>query len=178
MLATDQGSAFISHQFKEYAASLKIKLLSSSLYYAQANSQAESSNKILTKLIKKKIEDNPKRWHKVLSEALWAHRVSRHGAIKVTPFELVFGQEAVLPIEVNLQGPRVASQDDLSPETYHRLMMDQLDEVREGQFGALGEIEKEKLRSNKAYNRKVREKSFQVGDLIWKTILPVRSRDQ
>jgi hypothetical protein len=39
----------------------------------------------------------------VLLEALWAHRVSRHGATKVTPFELVYGQEAVLPIEVNLQ---------------------------------------------------------------------------
>jgi hypothetical protein len=65
------------------------------------------------KLIKKKIEDNPRRWHEVLSKALWAHRISRHGATKVTPFELVYGQEvvpfelvysqeAVLPIEVNL----------------------------------------------------------------------------
>jgi ribonuclease HI len=178
MLTTNQGSAFISHQFKEYAASLKIKLLSSSPYYAQANGQTESSNKILIRLIKKKIEDNPRRWHEVLLEALWAHRVSRHGATKVTPFELVFGQEAVLPIEVNLQGPRVASQDDLSPETYHRLMMDQLDEVHEGRFGALREIEKKKLRSSKTYNRKVGEKSFQVGDLIWKMILPVGSQDQ
>ena len=41
------------------------------------------SNKILIKLIKKKIEENPKKWHEVLSEALWAHRISRHGATKV-----------------------------------------------------------------------------------------------
>jgi hypothetical protein len=139
--------------------------------------QTVRQNQVI-RLIKKKIEDNPRRCHDVLSKALWAHRVSRHGATKVTPFELVFSQEAVLPIEVNLHGPRVASQDDLSPETYHILMMDQLDEVHEGRFGALGEIEKEKLRSAKAYNRKVREKSFQVGDLIWKMILPVGSRDQ
>jgi hypothetical protein len=44
-----------------------IKLLSSSPYYAQANGQAESSNKTLIKLIKKKIEENPKRWHEVRS---------------------------------------------------------------------------------------------------------------
>jgi hypothetical protein len=67
-------------------SSLKIKLLSSSPYYAQTNDQAESSNKTLIKLIKKKIEENPKRWHEVLSEALWAHRVSKHSATKVTPF--------------------------------------------------------------------------------------------
>jgi hypothetical protein len=35
-------------------------LLNSSPYYAQANGQAESSNKTLVKLIKKKVEDNPK----------------------------------------------------------------------------------------------------------------------
>jgi hypothetical protein len=33
-LTTDQGSSFMSHQVREFAESLKIKLLSSSLYYA------------------------------------------------------------------------------------------------------------------------------------------------
>jgi transposase InsO family protein len=66
-LTTDQGSSFMSHQVREFAESLKIKLLSSSLYYAQANGQAESSNKTLIKLIKKKkIEENPKRWYDAL----------------------------------------------------------------------------------------------------------------
>jgi hypothetical protein len=61
MLTTDQGSSFISHQVRDFVESVKIKLLSSSSYYAQANDQAESSNKTLIKLIKKKIEENPKR---------------------------------------------------------------------------------------------------------------------
>ena len=60
-LTTDQGPAFMSHQFKEFAKSLQIKLLNSSPYYAQANGQAESSNKVLIKLIKKKITEKPKR---------------------------------------------------------------------------------------------------------------------
>jgi transposase InsO family protein len=66
----DQGSSFMSHQVRDFAESLKIKLLSSSPYYAQANGQAEYSNKTLIKLIKKNIEENPKSWHEVLSEAL------------------------------------------------------------------------------------------------------------
>jgi hypothetical protein len=36
-LSMDQGSSFMSHQVREFAKSLKIKLLSSSPYYAQAN---------------------------------------------------------------------------------------------------------------------------------------------
>ena len=43
-ITTDQGSMFISEEFGEFAASMGIKLLNSSLYYAQANGQAEASN--------------------------------------------------------------------------------------------------------------------------------------
>jgi hypothetical protein len=71
-LTTDQGPSFMSHQFREFVESMKIKLLNSSPYYAQANGQAE------------------------------AHRTSRHEATKVTPFELVYGLKAVLPVEVSL----------------------------------------------------------------------------
>jgi transposase InsO family protein len=91
MLTMDQGSSFLSHQVREFAESLKIKLHSSSPYYADANGQVESSNKTLIKLIKKKIGDNLKRWHEVLSEVLWTHHISKHSATKVTTFELVYG---------------------------------------------------------------------------------------
>ena len=152
-LTTDQGSSFISKEVRNFAESYKIKILNSSPYYTQANGQAESSNKILIKLIKK-IEVNPRRWHEVLSEALWAHRISRHGATKVTPFELVYGQEAVLPIEVNLDAYRLAKQNDLSAVDYYDLMMDNIDKVKDKRMQALKEIEKDKLRVARAYNKR------------------------
>ena len=108
----------------------------------------------------------------MLSEALWAHRISRHGATKVTPFELVYGQ-AVLPVEVNLDAYRLAKQNDLSVVDYYNSMMDNIDEVTDKRMKALKEIEKDKLRVARAYNKKVKDKSFQVGDLVWKTILPL-----
>jgi hypothetical protein len=159
-LTTDQGASFMSHQFKEFTSSLKIKLMNSSPYYVQANGQAESSNKTLIKLIKKKIDDNPRRWHEVISEALWALRTLKHGATRVTPFELVYGQEALLPVEINLQACRVAWQDALSAKEYTGLMMNRVDEVTESRLKALEEIEKEKLRVSRAYNKKVWLKSF------------------
>jgi len=45
-------------------------------------------------------------------------------------------------------------------------MMDWLDEVADERMRALGEIEKDKLRVAKAYNKRVKEKSFQVGNLV------------
>jgi hypothetical protein len=129
-LTTDQGPSCRSHQFREIAESMKIKLLNSSPYYAKANGQVEASNKVLIKIIKKRIKDNPGRWHEKLLEALWAHRTSRIGAMKVTPFELVYGQEAVLSVEIGLQSLRVTEQGSLSAKEYHELMMDKIDDAQ------------------------------------------------
>jgi transposase InsO family protein len=60
----------MAKEVRDFVYSYGIKLLNSSPYYSQANGQAQSSNKTLIKLTKEKIEDNPKRWHEVLSEAL------------------------------------------------------------------------------------------------------------
>ena len=109
----------------------------------------------------------------MLSKALWAHRISRYGATKVIPFELVYGQEAVLPIEVNLDAYRLAKQNDLSVVDYHDLIIDNIDEVTDKRLKALKEIEKDKLWVAIAYNKKVKLKYFQVGDLVWKIILPL-----
>jgi hypothetical protein len=153
----------MSHRFREFTESMKIKLLNSSPYYAQANGQAEASNKVLIKIIEKRIKDNPRRWHEKLLEALWAHRTSRHVATKVNPFELVYGQEVVPPVEVSSQNLRITRQDYLSAKEYTELMMDKIDEALEVQLKALEEIEKEKVKIAKAYNKRVVGKLFQCG---------------
>jgi hypothetical protein len=99
-LATDQGTTFVSTEVREFPELYKIKLLNSSPYYAQANGQAKSSNKTLIKLIKKKIEENPRRWHEVLSKALWAHRTSRHSGTKVTPLSWYMVKRSCCPLKI------------------------------------------------------------------------------
>jgi hypothetical protein len=71
---------------------------------------------------------------------------------------------------------RIARQNELSAVHYHNLMLDRIDEVSDESVKALGEIERDKLRVARAYNKKVKEKLFQVGDLVWKMILPIESR--
>ena len=53
-------------------------------------------------------------------------------------------------------------------------MMNNIDEVSDKRLQTLKEIEKNKLRVARPYNKKVRPKSFQVGELVWKTMLPLR----
>jgi Mg2+ and Co2+ transporter CorA len=84
----------------------------------------------------------------------------------------VYGQEAVLPVKVNLGAYRLAKQNNLNVEPYYALMMDNIDEVTDKCMEALEEIEKDKKRVARAYNKKVKAKSFQVGDLVCVTTRP------
>jgi uncharacterized DUF497 family protein len=69
-------------------------------------------------------------------------------------------------VDIRLNAVRFASQNDLIVKDYHNLMMDNIDEVTDKRLVALGEIEKDKIVVAKAHNKKVKTKSFQVGDLV------------
>jgi hypothetical protein len=123
-------------------------------------------NQVINQADQEEVEENPKRWHEVLSKALWAHRISKHSATKVTPFALVYDQNALLLVEINLNTLRIAKQNGLLAVHYYNLMLDRLDEVLDERLKALVEIVKDKLRVAKAHNKKVRAKLFQVGGLV------------
>nr|CAE03289.2 OSJNBb0046P18.5 [Oryza sativa Japonica Group] len=156
----------------DVADSMGIKLLNSSPYYAQANGQAEASNKSLTKLIKRKISNYPRQWHIRLAKALWSYRMACHGSIQVPPYKLVYGHEAVLPWEVRIGSRRSELQDDLTADEYYNLMADEREDLVQSRLRALAKVTKYKERVARHYNKKVVPKSFSEGELVWKLILP------
>ena len=82
--------------------SMDIKLVHSTSYYPQGNGLAESSNKSLIRIIKKLLEENKKNWDSKLKYALWADRVTVKKSTGNSPFRLVYGTEAVFPIQLTL----------------------------------------------------------------------------
>jgi transposase InsO family protein len=159
-IITDGGSVFISEEFKKFAADMGIKLIRSSPYYAQANEQAEASNQSLIKLIKRKIDEYPRRWHKVFSEALWAYCISCHGATKTSPCHLVYRQEAVLLWKITAGSRHVEFQNDLTAEEYATPMNDNVEDLRELRLWSLEKIKENKAKVARAYNKKVKPKEF------------------
>jgi hypothetical protein len=78
----------------------------------------------------------------------------------------VYGQEVVFLVEVNLGAYRLAKPNNLDVKSYYTLMMDNIDEVTDKRMEALEENEKDKRRVARVYNKKVKTKSFHVGDLV------------
>ena len=143
-ITTDQGTMFTSREFDEFAIGMGIKVLNFSPYYAQANGQAEASNKGIAKLIKRKIEESLKRWHTMLNEAKWSYRMACHGATKMLPYQLVYGHDAVLPWEIKTGSRRIFSQDQLTVDDYVTLMKYESEDLTCHRLKALGNIEENK----------------------------------
>ena len=72
--------------------------------------------------------------------------------INTTPFSLVYGHDAVLPVEVTVQSLRVARQNQLSHTDYEDAMMAEMDDLDEAQVAALNSIILQKQRVIKNYN--------------------------
>ncbi|CAI9771431.1 unnamed protein product [Fraxinus pennsylvanica] len=164
-------------QVKEFLSEFGVKLVNSTPYYFQSNGQAESFNKILKNIIRKMIDENVRNWHECLYKALWAYRTSPRSSTKVTPFQLTYGLEAVLPIEINVQSIRVCLQHKLSDGEYTESLVQNLLELDELKLDVLDRLQVQKQRMTKFYNKKVIAKSFSLGELVWKTILHLDSKD-
>jgi hypothetical protein len=67
-------------------------------------------------------------------------------------------------------------QNDLNVDTYYALMIDNIDKVIDKRMEALEAIEMDKRRVARAYNKRVKAKSLQIGDFVWKTIIPLGSK--
>ncbi|XP_051141733.1 uncharacterized protein LOC127258782 [Andrographis paniculata] len=171
-LTTDQGLMFTGEKFVEFLAEYNVKLHHSSPYYPQANGLAEAANKIIIGIIRKMVEENPRKWHTLLYQALWAHRNSRSTSTGFSPYQLTFGQDAVLHAEFVVPAPRVPSTTTYIDEVYLQKMWRQLEELDTDRLNALDQVIRQSEIRAKCYGKRVVPKFFAEGDLVWKTILP------
>jgi len=88
----------------------KLRHSFSSSYSPSSNGQAEAFNKVLCKILKKRVSKWKRDWHERRPEALWAFRTTGRTATGCASYNFVFGSEAVLPREVQLPSLRVAMQ--------------------------------------------------------------------
>ena len=76
------------------------------------NDAVEAANKNVKKIIAKATKTY-KDWHEKLPFALHAYRIGVRTSTGATPYSLVYGMEAVLPIEVEIPSLRVLREIEL-----------------------------------------------------------------
>jgi transposase InsO family protein len=101
-IITDNVASFKVEPLIRFCEKFEIALIHSTPYYPQGNGLAESSNKSLIKIIKRLLEDNKKAWDSKLKFALWIDRVTTKRSLGISPFQLVYGTEAIFPSQLAL----------------------------------------------------------------------------
>ena len=94
-IVTDNAKAFTSSKMVKFCSDYNIILSHSTAYYLQGNGLVESSNKNLIRIIKKLLEESKKAWSAKLKFALWEARVSTKKSRGTSPFQLVYGTDAI-----------------------------------------------------------------------------------
>ncbi|CAL2256246.1 unnamed protein product [Prunus armeniaca] len=119
----DNGKPFSNQLMDKLCEDFGFKQRNSSMYNASANSLAEAFNKTLCNMLKKVIGRTKKDWHERINEALWAYRTTYWTPTQATPYSLVYGVEAVLPLESQIPSLRMAVQEGLTDEENAKLRL-------------------------------------------------------
>ena len=81
-------------------------------------------------------------------------------------------------MEVVVPSLRVSRHNDLNPQEYNKDMIMELEALDRKRLQALDHIMIPKKKVAREYNKQVKRKSFEEGELLWKMLLPIYSKDR
>jgi transposase InsO family protein len=133
-IVTDNGTNFTSKEFKSYCESMGIKLKFASVAHPKTNGQLEKANGLICNGIKRRLlaplEKAKHAWVDELPSVLWSLRTTPNAATQESPFFLVHGAEAVLPVEITHEAQRIADYNETTSTEALQDDVDALDETR------------------------------------------------
>ncbi|MCO5614183.1 hypothetical protein L7F22_068464 [Adiantum nelumboides] len=165
-IVSDNGPGFRKGLLTEVCEELHILHRHSTPYYPQSNGLVEKANGIIAEIIRKMVKNRTKLWDDFLDGALWAYRTTYKEATEFTPFHLVYGQEALQPIELNIPTMRLhgkVAQRKEEEWTDRLLTLAELEWKREAAY----EFYKRKATQVKnKLDKEVKDKGIKEGDLV------------
>ena len=166
-LVTDNVAACKAKELVDMCDSMGIKLVHSTSYYPQSNGLAKSSNKSLIRIIKKLLEDNKRNWDSKLKFPLWVDRVTTKKSTRNSSFKLVYGTEAIFPIQLTLPVANFLQEGQNEGNDMARRISD-LAEVHQIRDQLIEKSATHEKRIKEAFGRKAKLENFQIGDLVLK----------
>ena len=165
-IISNRGPGFRADIEGELMEKLKIKRRHSSPYYPQCNGLVEKINGMICKIITKQVGDHPHTWDKHLNAALKAYRTSFRTSLGFTPFHLVYRQEAILPIEVELASLRIIVRDELRPKEKMKERILQLELLQWDRELAIEYYRSKAEKRKEKFNKHLTPKGLQEGHLV------------
>ncbi|KAJ9173895.1 hypothetical protein P3X46_016986 [Hevea brasiliensis] len=109
-----------------------------------------------------------KDWPEKLPYALWGYRTTTRTSTGATPFSLVYGTEAVLPIELEVKSLRVILEAKIPENEWAQKRYEELALIDEKRMRALYHMQAYQRKIARAFNKKVKPRKIKEGDMILK----------
>jgi hypothetical protein len=163
VLHSDQGRNFESKVVKELCKLTGMEKVRTTPYHPQCDGLVERLNQTLVSILSKVVDESERDWDKKLPAALFAYRTTRQETTGQTPFRLVCGREARIPVSTVIEGDddeEVWPATEYGKEVERQLaMMDDFVDLR---------IEEAQARQRRAYDEKSTEAPvYEKGDWVW-----------
>ena len=165
-IVSNNGPQFNSRVYRNFCHELKIKNLYSTPRYPQSNGLAEASNKTLLTALKKLLYSTKGKWVDELPGVLWAYRTTGRRSTGISPFTITYGMKSIIPPEIGM--PTIRS--DVPEQENAELVLKDLDMVDELRESATVRIASYQCRLANSYNKRVKPRMFQPGDLVLRKI--------
>ncbi|XP_025640747.1 uncharacterized protein [Arachis hypogaea] len=150
---------------------LNIKHHFFSVEHPQYNGLAKAANKVILQALKKKVTLAKGQWAELIPEILWGYNTTLQSSTKETPFRLMFGSDAMIPVEISQGSVRTTYLDEDTNDQTREAELDLLEEVREE-----SRIRHEAMQqlTRRKYNTRVRPRTLQQGDLVLRRLEDVQ----
>lgn len=160
-LHSDQGRQFESDLIKHICDLLQIKKTRTTPYHPQCDGLVERFNRTLLDMLATTTKDNPFNWEDHVRKVSLAYNSSIHPTTGYTPFYLMFGRQARLPVDLMFTTDKPKK---VTPTEYATQLRDSLEQAFENVQATMGS----KLETQKQiYDHKVHGDPFSPGTLVW-----------
>lgn len=162
----DRGGQFTGHLMKELCRLLHIETLRMTAYHPQTNGTVERMHGMLKGILKKAVELGLD-WVLQLPFAMFALRQAPHKGSGLSPFELVFGSQVRMPLELLYYGWTGENESPLDVCSWVEKVRERIELARDvcrERMEVARDVRKE------VYDRQAVERNFSSGGLVWQRL--------
>jgi len=162
LIVSDRDRIFTSKLWKDIFTALKVELRFSTAYHPQTDGQIERVNQCLETYLRCMTTDQPTKWMSWLSLAEYWYNSTYHTALKMSPFQALYGFPPPLISELEIPGP-----EDEEAQDFLTAKQQMLEHLKENLCTAQN-------RMKRYADLKRVERRFQVGDMVYLKMAPYR----
>ena len=160
-LHSDQGKQFESKLIQQICSILKISKSRTTAYHPQCDGLVERFNRTLKHMLATSLKDHPFDWEDRLRKVCMAYNTSVQASSGYTPFYLLYGREARLPIDLMYGTKRP------SPQSVHEYASNLKQSLNDAYSAVRQQLNQAHARQKQYYDRKVHGEPYKKGDLVW-----------